>query len=633
MIRFKEPGRRPRREEHHSAGAAVSLEAGTPVAIYARVSTAEQAEAGAIESQVWSAARCCEARGFRVVETCTDDGVPGAIPLGARPAGARLLADARAGRFRAVVVARLDRAARKTAVFFDFVDELRRLGVEFISAGEGMATDSPVGRLLLQILAVFAEFERGAIIERSVAGSRRRAAQGRWLGGIVPYGHVVNADGYLVPDEEKLPGCDLSPADVVRLCYRPVGREGWSTIRVADHLNALGVPPACVRDNLRGKRQKGTGGRWLPGRIRNMLVEPICKGVRYCGRRSSRPDSQPIERPAPALLDPDLREQARAVLRRNQLLSPRNARYRYLLRGLIRCELCNLNYNGVPDSRYGRRYYRCDGKTAYRGKLFGRCPSAPVPAGALEEDVWAQVRGFLTNPGPVLAELKARLGAGLEERRALGEKSVGRDRVLTLVRKGVITLEQAEGQLREIAAEETLRRAGAELAARLAAGSEAEKRLLDAAALLEELRVRADGANWETRRRLVEMLVAEIRVETVTDGNRRHPKVKVTYCFGPAPGQAVPRADCRVWKSFWITYFSAHKDTVLIERFWPRFYCPFKMLPDTPRLGGKKCQNFSLSRRWRAGSASAARRRIFSRSGVNFRSCGSANSFGSRSLR
>lgn len=403
-------------------------------------------EAGALDSQVCSATHYCEARGFRVVETCTDDGVPGTIPLGARPAGARLLAGARADRFRAVVVAPLGQAARKATPVFDFVHELPRLGFEFIAASESLATDGPLCRLVLQVLAAFAEIERGAIIGRSAVGSRRRAAEGRRRGGIVPNGYVVNADGYPIPDEEKLPGRDRSPADMVCLCYRPVGREGWSTIRVARASTPWGAPPAYVRDNPRGRRKKSTSGPRLPGQIRNMPVEPSYKGVQYNGRRSSRPDSQLIERPAP--VDSHLWEQARAMVRRNELLLPRNARYRYLLRGLIGCELCGRNSNGVPDSRH----YRCNGKTAYRGKLFGRCPSVPVPAKALEEDVWAQVRAFLTNPGRVLTELKARLGPGLEERRALGAKSVERDRVLTLERAG--------GQLKEIAAEEKTLRPG-----------------------------------------------------------------------------------------------------------------------------------------------------------------------------
>src|SRR3712207_3585003 len=119
--------------------------------------------------------------GFEVVETYADDGVSGVIPLHERQTGARLLRDAREGRFQTVLVYKLDRLARTQLGILDAADRLERMGVALRSATEHYETATPQGRLMFQMLGSFAEFEKSNINERTRDGLYRTHRSGRHL--------------------------------------------------------------------------------------------------------------------------------------------------------------------------------------------------------------------------------------------------------------------------------------------------------------------------------------------------------------------------------------------------------------------------------------------------------------------
>src|SRR5205823_1298166 len=158
-------------------------------------------------------------------------------------------------------------------------------------------------------------------------------------------------------------------ADVVRLIYRLSTDENQATDTIAAHLNALGVPPAYVRDgrtpHLRGKRAATVSGIWRDGRIRNMLVNPTFMGIHRYGVRSKKPGRDIIEREVPAIVSVEQWERAQQALARRMLFSRRNATRDYLLRGLITCGVCGLTYCGTawPDtasSTGSKLYYACN---------------------------------------------------------------------------------------------------------------------------------------------------------------------------------------------------------------------------------------------------------------------------------
>src|SRR5215217_3829645 len=172
------------------------------VALKLRVSSEEQRDRETIEIQREFLEQYCRLYGLEVVDTYADDGVSGTIPLHERPEGRRLLEDAKAGKFDTVLVYRLDRLGRSLLVIVDAHDRLQEAGVALKSATEPIDTSTPAGRLIFQMLASFAEFEKESINERTKAG-KNRAYRGGVQVGLIPYGFDIAEDGYFVIVEEE----------------------------------------------------------------------------------------------------------------------------------------------------------------------------------------------------------------------------------------------------------------------------------------------------------------------------------------------------------------------------------------------------------------------------------------------
>lgn len=144
-------------------------------AIYARVSTADQHT----EQQVTELRRYVEARGWTIAREYVDH-ISGAKEH--RPALDAMLTDAKRRRIDVVCVWRLDRLGRNLKHLITLIDELHAVGVAFLSLNEGIDCTTPAGKLQLHVLGALAEFERGRIRERVVAGLARVRSKGQRLG-------------------------------------------------------------------------------------------------------------------------------------------------------------------------------------------------------------------------------------------------------------------------------------------------------------------------------------------------------------------------------------------------------------------------------------------------------------------
>jgi site-specific DNA recombinase len=526
------------------------------VAIYARVSTEEQRERQSIETQYEFGQRFCELHKLPVYRIFADNGISGTVPLDGRPDGSQILREARLGKFDQLLVYKLDRLGRETRLILNAVADLEKLGVRVRSMTEEFDASSATGKLMLTMLSGFASHEREVIRERSVAGTNRVAESGAWMGGIVPYGYRKvgeKRDARLVVSEEIIPGNDLSESDVIRLIYRLASVERRSCFFVAARLTQLGVPCAYQRDDrlvLRGKRKQRTSGIWRPGRIRNLIVSTIYKGLHQFGKRSSNKGRQLILRTLPAIVDEKTWDQAQENLRKHLLYSPRSAKNEYLLRGLIKCACCDLTFVGVSNVRRdGRRdyYYRCNGKQSARG-IYGvngqRCPSKGVRGGNLEQTIWSDVEDFLRKPGIVIDRLQARMRGEANDsaknrdrlRRLQGlleAKAGERNRVVGLYRKGSLNDAELDQQLLEIDQEAGGLTSQIEELERKLDGVESNGPVLEnTQALLTRLRERLDQPlTWEGKRQLIELLVGGIRIETIRNGPKPENVVTVTYRF------------------------------------------------------------------------------------------------------
>jgi site-specific DNA recombinase len=526
------------------------------VAIYLRVSTDEQRERQSIETQREELERFCRLQDLRVAETYADDGTTGTIPVASRPAGSRMMRDARAKKFDRLLVYKLDRLGRDTMVTLEAVAELAKCGVRVVSITEACDGETSGGRLMLTIHSAFAAHEREVIRERSLAGTNRVAHAGAWLGGVVPFGYRKVGQkmaARLVVSEELIPDVGMSEAEVIRMIYRMAAKEGKSCFHIAEQLNHLAVPCSYTRDEkmvLRGKRKTRTSGLWRPGRIRNMLVNTTYMGQHQYGKRSRNPNRELIARTVPAIVTEDVWRKAQKTLRSNVLFSSRHSKRQYLLRGLMKCSLCGLTYVGVANRRPTGKddfYYRCNGKHGTRG-LFGangqRCPSKDVNGHFLEQSVWNDVEDFLRHPGAVIEQLQKRIADERSDSKrtrerlgqlenALTRKTGERDRILGLFRKGRITETDLDRQMDQIDREETGLRANIEAtAASLRGVADAGAQLQSTQALLEKLRARLDqGLSWGVKRQLIEALVGSIRIDTVEEQGKRRASIAVTYRF------------------------------------------------------------------------------------------------------
>ena len=144
-------------------------------ALYMRVSTIDQHP----ETQLLDLRQMAAQRGYEIVQEYTDrlSGVKAR-----RPGLDQMMADARRGRFDVVLVWASDRIARSVRHFLDVLDELNRIGVEFVSFREQIDTGGPLGRAIIIIVGAVAELERSLIVERVRAGMRRARLDGQRIG-------------------------------------------------------------------------------------------------------------------------------------------------------------------------------------------------------------------------------------------------------------------------------------------------------------------------------------------------------------------------------------------------------------------------------------------------------------------
>ena len=144
-------------------------------ALYSRVSTYEQN----LQTQILDLRQMAAQRGYEIVQEYSDK-ISGTKAK--RPGLDQMMTDARRGRFDVVLVWASDRIARSVKHFLDVLDEMNRIGVEYVSFRENIDTGGPLGRAIVIIVGAVAELERSLIVERVRAGMRRARLEGQRIG-------------------------------------------------------------------------------------------------------------------------------------------------------------------------------------------------------------------------------------------------------------------------------------------------------------------------------------------------------------------------------------------------------------------------------------------------------------------
>lgn len=296
-----------------------------------------------------------------------DGGVSGATLN--RPALRKLLEDCEAGKVDVIVVYKIDRLSRS---LFDFAELSRRFekwNVAFVSVTQEINTKTSAGRMMLNILMTFAQFERemtSTRIKDKMAATRKK---GKWVGGKVPFGFRVE-DKKLYLDDEKAP--------IVRRIFNRY-LEIQSPKQIARELNAEGIVTQ-------------TGKKWTIASIYRILNNYTYAGLIFY-------EGQVYPGEHEAIIDCSSWEMTQYFLKENAPIKIKTKRLssQAALAGIIRCGHCNCSMRPTRSKRWGRtyNYYSC-ARDLDRGESI--CPVKSVPAGDIEKLVCDQVFQVVMSP-------------------------------------------------------------------------------------------------------------------------------------------------------------------------------------------------------------------------------------------
>lgn len=200
------------------------------IGAYIRVSTERQVEGYSIDGQITQIEQFCQFNGYDLVDIYADRGISGKSMN--RPALQRMLQDAKNGKLDCVIVYKINRLARNTSDLLTIVEELHRQNVEFFSLSERMEVKNSTGKLLLNILASFSEFERNTILENIYTGQRQRALEGYYQGNL-PLGYNN------IPDNKKELMINQHEANIVKYIFESYAK-GHGYRKIANALNHKG---------------------------------------------------------------------------------------------------------------------------------------------------------------------------------------------------------------------------------------------------------------------------------------------------------------------------------------------------------------------------------------------------------
>lgn len=318
-----------------------------------------------------------------------------------RPALKRLMTAIDEARVDCVVVYKVDRLSRSLLDFARMMESFERRQVSFVSVTQQFNTSHSMGRLMLNVLLSFAQFEREIISERTrdkIAATRRK---GKWSGGRPILGYDVDAKTLkLVVNEaeaaqvREIFGLYLANSSLIRTVEELASR-GWT--------NKLWT----------SRKGKELGGRRFDKtNLYQLLMNPA-----YAGRVRYKDEVHAGEQVA--IIEPAAWQEVNDRLRSNGRAGASHVRNRHgaLLKGLLVCAPCGCAMAHTFTTRgvKAHRYYVCTGAQKSGWKT---CPTKSLPASQIEEFVVKQIRDIGRDPALIMATLEAAHARRLRELQA-----------------------------------------------------------------------------------------------------------------------------------------------------------------------------------------------------------------------
>ncbi|MGI2264851.1 cassette chromosome recombinase CcrB [Staphylococcus cohnii] len=352
------------------------------VGIYVRVSTEMQSTEGySIDGQINQIREYCDFNNFAVVDVYADRGISGKSMN--RPELQRLLKDANEGQIDSVMVYKTNRLARNTSDLLKIVEDLHRQNVEFFSLSERMEVNTSSGKLMLQILASFSEFERNNIVENVFMGQTRRAQEGYYQGNL-PLGYGK------IPDNKHELMINQHEANIVKYIFESYAK-GHGYRKIANALNHKGyvtkknkpfsigsVTYILSNPFYIGKIQFAKYKDWNEKRRKGLNDNPVIANGKH----------SPI-------ISQELWDKVQARKKQVSKKPQVHGKGTNILTGLISCPKCSASMsastttNTLKDGTKKRiRYYSCSN---FRNKGSKVCSANSVRADVIEKYVMDQI--------------------------------------------------------------------------------------------------------------------------------------------------------------------------------------------------------------------------------------------------
>ena len=347
-----------------------------------------------------------------------------------RPGIQALISAVETGEVNVVVTYKLDRVSRSLPDFYAFWQRLERRGVEFVSATQNFDTSTPMGRLMLNVLLSFGQFERELTAERTAHKLGERAKHGRWNGGWCPLGYEYDkATQHLRPhaEEAKLIGQVYALAVQLR-----------NATEVAKALNLAGNRTRQRVLIRRDGTQRVVGvKRFRCDRVDSIISNPIYKGVIRHGE-----EEYPSQHPA--LVSKDLWEDANTALHpaEGRTRSPlyKRDKHVHILKGLLKCGHCGTTLTPYPAGKKDANgnpylYYACT--HVVKDGAASTCPVRSIPARSFEEIIVGYIGELGRHPEIIAETIEVSNRAKVSALRPIKAKLVRLDKEFQDVAKDV----------------------------------------------------------------------------------------------------------------------------------------------------------------------------------------------------
>ena len=366
------------------------------VAIYCRVSTTEQAEEGySIDEQNIKIREYCEKEGHEIYNLYEDRGISGKN-ITNRPGIKQLLEDATKNKFDLLIVWKLNRVSRRLIDILNIVELLNKHNVDFRSLTENFETETPSGKLQLNIMGAIGEFERETIAENVKMGLLARAKEGRWNGGV-----VLGYDLVELPNEGK-------KRKNTRL---EINEKEANTVRRIFELYSQGHGYKAVvnRVNKEGHKTK-RNGKFAVNTVKTILTNPVYIGkIRYNVRqdwsrkRRNNINANPILSDGihEPIIDEETWNKVQVLLKEKSNKHNKIYDCEFPLTGILKCPVCGAGMTIMRSTRKRKdgtkrvnEYYACGN---WKNKGTSVCNSNAIRIDVADDYVLNKIMELINN--------------------------------------------------------------------------------------------------------------------------------------------------------------------------------------------------------------------------------------------